>query len=89
MARCTVERLMRAQGLRGIAREKTRKTTIGDGAETERPEDLVQREFVATAPNQLWVADLQCRRRHWMSYADLRTMPMLGLVTQVGDVQGA
>ena len=58
VARCTVERLMRAEGLRGIPREKTRKTTIGDGAETERPEDLVNRKFVATAPNQLWVADL-------------------------------
>ena len=58
VARCTVERLMRAEGLRGIPREKTRKTTIGDGAETERPEDKVNRKFVATAPNQLWVADL-------------------------------
>ncbi|WP_166376098.1 IS3 family transposase, partial [Aeromicrobium phragmitis] len=41
VARCTVERLMKQEGLRGIPREKTRKTTIGDGAETERPEDLV------------------------------------------------
>jgi putative transposase len=58
VARCTVERLMRAAALRGIAREKTRKTTIGDGAETPRPADKVNRQFVATAPNQLWVADL-------------------------------
>jgi len=58
VARCTIERLMRAEGLRGIPREKSRKTTIGDGAETERPEDLVKRKFVASAPNQLWVADL-------------------------------
>ena len=64
VARCTVERLMRAEGLRGIPREKTRKTTIGDGAETERPEDLVKRTFVATAPNQLWVADLTYVRTH-------------------------
>ncbi len=64
MARCTVERLMRAEALRGIPREKTRKTTIGDGAETERPEDLVDRKFVATAPNQLWVADLTYVRTH-------------------------
>ena len=49
---------MRAAGLRGIPREKTRKTTIGDGAETPRPADKVNRQFVATAPNQLWVADL-------------------------------
>ncbi len=48
MARCTVERLMRAEGLRGISREKTRKTTISEGAETERPDDLVERQFVAT-----------------------------------------
>jgi transposase InsO family protein len=58
VARCTVERLMRAAALRGIPREKTRKTTIGDGAETPRPADKVNRQFVATAPNQLWVADL-------------------------------
>jgi transposase InsO family protein len=64
VARCTVERLMKAEGLRGIPREKTRKTTIGDGAETERPEDLVKRKFIATAPNQLWVADLTYVRTH-------------------------
>ena len=64
VARCTVERLMRAEGLRGIPREKTRKTTLGDGGETERPEDLVAREFVARAPNQLWVADLTYVRTH-------------------------
>lgn len=58
VARCTVERLMRVEGLRGVRREKTRKTTVGDGAETPRPADLVDREFVADAPNQLWVADL-------------------------------
>ncbi|WP_224280461.1 DDE-type integrase/transposase/recombinase [Nocardioides lacusdianchii] len=64
VARCTVERLMRAEGLRGIPREKTRRTTIGDGAETARPEDLVNRKFVATGPNQLWVADLTYVRTH-------------------------
>ena len=64
VARCTVERLMRAEGLRAIPREKTRKTTIGDGAETKRPEDLVKRKFVATGPNQLWVADLTYVRTH-------------------------
>ncbi|WP_259558154.1 IS3 family transposase [Brachybacterium sillae] len=58
VARCTVERLMRAHGLRGIAREKTRRTTLSEGAETPRPADLVERRFVAEAPNQLWVADL-------------------------------
>ncbi|GAA4686991.1 hypothetical protein GCM10023226_25980 [Nocardioides nanhaiensis] len=64
VARCAVERLMRAQGLRGIPREKTRRTTLGDGAETERPEDLVRRKFIATGPNQLGVADLTYVRTH-------------------------
>lgn len=64
VARCTVERLMRAEGLRGIRRDKTRKTTTSDGAETERPSDLVKRQFTATAPNQLWVADLTYVRTH-------------------------
>ena len=64
VARCTVERLMRAQGLRGIRREKTRRTTCGDDAQTPRPADLVQRQFVAGAPNQLWVADLTYLRTH-------------------------
>lgn len=64
VARCTVERLMQAEGLRGIAREKTRKTTLTDGAETPRPLDRVQRQFVATSPNQLWVADLTYVRTH-------------------------
>ena len=58
VARCTVERLMRAHGLRGIPREKTRRTTRAEGAQTPAPPDLVDREFVATAPNRLWVADL-------------------------------
>jgi transposase InsO family protein len=64
VARCTVERLMKAQGLRGIPREKTRKTTHGEGAETPRPEDRVERQFTADAPNQLWVADLTYVRTH-------------------------
>jgi len=57
VARCTVERLMRKMGLRGVIRGRTFKTTIGDDKAT-RPADLVQRNFVATRPNQLWVADL-------------------------------
>jgi putative transposase len=56
-ARCTVERLMREMGLCGAVRGKKTKTTIPDEA-AERPLDLVNREFVATAPNQLWVADI-------------------------------
>ena len=59
------DQLDRAEAYETVTlREKTRKTTIGDGAETERPEDLVKRKFVATGPNQLWVADLTYVRTH-------------------------
>ncbi|KUL38581.1 IS3 family transposase [Actinoplanes awajinensis] len=57
VARCTIERLMRAAGLRGLLRDKSPRTTR-PAAETDRPRDLVKRNFTATAPNQLWVADL-------------------------------
>lgn len=57
VARCTVERLMRAAGLRGLLRDKSPRTTR-PAAETDRPRDLVKRDFTAVGPNQLWVADL-------------------------------
>jgi putative transposase len=57
VARCTVERLMRELGLAGVRRGRTFKTTVPDEA-AARPADLVQRAFVATRPNELWVADL-------------------------------
>ncbi len=57
VARCTVERLMRDLGLRGVVRGKARRTTIPDEA-APRPADLVERDFSADRPNQLWVADL-------------------------------
>lgn len=56
VARCTVERLMRILGLRGTVRGKGIKTTVPDKS-VDRPLDLVKRDFTATRPNQLWVAD--------------------------------
>jgi len=56
VARCTVERLMGVLALQGAVRGKAYKTTIPDAA-TDRPADLVQRQFQADRPNQLWVAD--------------------------------
>ena len=56
VARCTVERLMRKQGLQGVVRGKKVKTTFPDPA-TPNPQDLVNRQFRADRPNQLWVAD--------------------------------
>jgi transposase InsO family protein len=57
IARCTVARLMREEGLRGVVRGRRFKTTIPD-EHADRPRDLVERRFVAERPNQLWVADL-------------------------------
>jgi putative transposase len=57
VARCTVARLMRELGLRGVVRGKPKFTTI-PGSEADRPRDLVDRRFSAGAPNRLWVADL-------------------------------
>jgi putative transposase len=57
VARCTVERLMKRLGIEGARRGRSCRTTIPDNA-AERPADLVQRQFVADRPNQLWVADI-------------------------------
>ena len=57
VARCTVERLMRAMGLEGAVRGRKVRTTIADES-AARPADLVSREFTANRPNELWVADL-------------------------------
>ena len=58
VARCTVGRLMGDLGLSGAVRGKAfKRTTIADES-SARPADLVQRNFTATRPNQLWVADL-------------------------------
>jgi putative transposase len=56
VARCTVERLMKADGLHGVVRGAKIKTTKPDKA-AARPEDLVERQFSAQRPNQLWVVD--------------------------------
>lgn len=57
VARCTVERLMRIMGIQGVRRGKTCKTTIPD-EQQDTPMDLVNRQFIAEQPNQLWVADI-------------------------------
>ena len=67
VARCTVERLMRELGLKGAVRGKARRTTMSDDT-AERPADLVDRNFRASAPNRLWVADLTYVRT-WSGFA--------------------
>jgi len=56
-ARCTVERLMRQEGLAGRVRGRRRRTTVPADAGA-RPPDLVERRFEAEAPNRLWIADI-------------------------------
>jgi transposase InsO family protein len=56
VARCTVERLMRRRGLRGVMRGKVVRTTISDN-KAPCPLDHVHRQFRAERPNQLWVSD--------------------------------
>ena len=55
-ARCTVARLMRDMGLRGASRGKPLRTTISDKA-APCPLDRVNRQFHASAPDRLWLAD--------------------------------
>jgi len=58
VARCTVERLCRRLGICGVTRRRAHPRTTIPGSEAGRPVDLVERDFTAKAPNQLWVADL-------------------------------
>lgn len=57
LARCTIERLMRREGLRGIRRTRKPNTTRSAPRQS-CPLDLVDRHFSAFAPNELWVADI-------------------------------
>ncbi len=56
IAHCTVDRLMRVAGMAGVSR---RKTTSGGRRKPpeDRADDLLKRDFSATAPNRVWVAD--------------------------------
>jgi len=58
VARCTVERLMRQMGLKGVVLGKKPRTTQPAEDAAERTKDLVDRDFSAPAPNRLWVADI-------------------------------
>ena len=58
VARCTVERLMRQEGLKGVVRGEKKRTTIPDDS-AARPADLVDRIFEADRPNRLWLSDIE------------------------------
>jgi putative transposase len=63
VARCTVARLMKAAGLRGVSRLRAPLTTTRATGPDQRP-DLVERDFTAVAPNRLWVADITYVKTH-------------------------
>jgi putative transposase len=65
-----VARLMRQEGLRGVQRGKKRRTTTPDETARDRARDLVNRDFIADRPDQLWVADLTYVRT-WQGFSYL------------------
>jgi putative transposase len=68
ISRCVVERLMREMGWRGACKRRRVRTTVADPAATRAP-DRVKRQFVAGAPDRLWVADFTyCRTRAGWAY---------------------
>jgi transposase InsO family protein len=67
VARCTVERLMAELGLEGVIRGRRRRTTVPEPS-APRPPDLVDRDFTASRPDQLWVADMTYVRT-WTGWA--------------------
>ena len=58
VAKCTVRRLMRQLGIQGVTRGRAFTTTTKPDEILARPRDLVDRDFTATGPNELWVSDL-------------------------------
>jgi putative transposase len=65
-----VARLMRQEGLRGVQRGRKPRTTTHDEKAADRAQDLVNRDFTANRPDQLWVADLTYVRT-WHGFAYL------------------
>ena len=87
VARCTTQRLMKDPGLRGISRAKGPRTTV-PGSGPERRPDLVEREFVADAPDRLWVAYITyCRTYAGWVYATILTLFSLATSNSSGRRQ--
>ncbi len=69
VARCTVERLMRGNGLVGVGPVESKKTTLPGLAPLAAP-DLVRRDFTATRPDAVWLSDFTYVRT-WQGWAYL------------------
>ena len=67
VAGCTVDRLMRDEGLSGVIRGRKHRTTIAAKGECRRAPDLLDRDFTAAAPNRKWVTDFTYTRT-WMGF---------------------
>ena len=69
VARCTIERLMRTYGIVGVGPAPSKKTTL-PGAAPVPADDLVRRNFTASRPDELWLADFTYIRT-WEGWAYL------------------
>ncbi len=58
VGRKRVARLLRHEGLQGVSKRRGAVRPVHTARETSNAPDLVRRAFTATAPNQLWVADI-------------------------------
>ena len=86
VARCTVQRLMRQAGLRGVTRGRCKVRTTLTGAGTDYPVDLVERDFTASAPDRLWVADLTyIRTRAGWVYPSVHHRCLLKVHSRLAD----
>jgi putative transposase len=83
IGRDQLARLLRQAGLAGVRRGKPKRTTVA-GDLTIRPSDLVQRQFRAALPNQLWVCELTYLR-NWVGFA---TWPWWSTCTPGGSSAG-
>ena len=81
-ARCTVERLMKTLGIEGVRRGKRYITTLPDEA-AHKPLDRVKRQFSASRPNQLWVADITYVAT-WSDFVYVAKL-IMGLLFPLGD----
>ena len=76
---CSERQMYRVLSERGLVRERRR------GGHQRRGAYGVPR-LEADRPNAVWTWDFQCRRRHWMSYADTWTMPTFLSMGSSSDV---
>lgn len=81
VARCTIERLRRREGLAGAVRGKVKRTTIPD-LSAARPQDLVRRDFAPLAPDRLWVADITYVSTSWIPAVVATVVLIRGSVKQ-------